>query len=164
MPLDGSAAWRAARAAYVRLHFRNRDQQKHSRCPLRLFQLFCVYRTSLVRLCCLKTRADQFHVILRDPLTGRRFLLETMQDINRLLETDRVRHPVSVSLVILHQLEHSRALALPGLGGRRLAAHLHHAQSVSKIIHHHTRKGQQILTSRSPPSEVAFPPVSTATW
>src|SRR5205807_1345470 len=65
---------------------------------------------------------------------GRRLLLERVQNIDRLFETDGVHGSKCVSLVRFDDFQHTKTEALPRLRRRRSSAKLRDAEGVPHII------------------------------
>src|SRR5436305_4511148 len=75
----------------------------------------------VVLLCRPQALMDQGDVLLGRAHTGRRLLLEAVQNIDGLLETHRVDSPECIATVLLDQLENPGTLSPPRLGRRRQA-------------------------------------------
>src|SRR3954447_22851677 len=99
----------------------------------------------VVLLCRPQALMDQDDVLPGRAHTGRRLLLEAVQNIDGLLEAHRVDGPERIATVLLDQLENPRPLSPPRLGRRWGASVLDNAQGIPEIVHHLAGKGQQVL-------------------
>src|SRR3990167_1646070 len=73
---------------------------------------------------------NQINIALRRANAAGRLLLEAMQHIHRLGKAHRVHRPERVAPMVVHQLQHACAFALPRFGLRGRSSHLHRTQRV----------------------------------
>ena len=101
--------------------------------------------------CNLQSPADPVDIEARGPSARRRLLLETVQHIDRALESYGVDHAIGIPARPLDQLEDAGSFTLPGLRRGRHAADLDDAEQIAEAIDDRLRKGQQIRTRRADP-------------
>lgn len=89
---------------------------------------------------------DNIHLVLRRTDALVRLLLETVQDIHRILETNRIDRTVGIAVIVFHHFQYTRrAEALERLGLIRFQTLLSKVQGVSDNVNHAIRHRQQIL-------------------
>lgn len=71
---------------------------------------------------------DKINIPFGRPDAGRRLLLERVQDIDRLLEPNRVHGSIRVSVARLYDLQHARTEPFPSLHRWRGSAELRDAE------------------------------------
>jgi len=79
-----------------------------------------------------------------------------MQHIDHLTKTHRIDRSIGIAIMLLDEFEHPRALPLPRLGRRMLAAELGNPEGVAHFVLHRLRERQKILLGRSNPVERPF--------
>lgn len=77
---------------------------------------------------------DEINIPFGRPDAGRRLLLERVQDIDRLLELNRVHGSIRVSVVRLYDLQHARTEPFPWLHRWRGSAELRDAEGVTPYL------------------------------
>ena len=104
-------------------------------------------------------RRQQVHQAFGDEITippgspdaGRGFLLERVEDVHGVLESNRVYRAIGVSVVRLDLVSHARTESLPGLRSRRSSAELRDAEGVSHVLLDRRGKAQEIAFGRRDP-------------
>src|SRR5829696_2145910 len=85
----------------------------------------------VVLLRCSQAFPDQVYILLGCAHTRGRLLLETMQNIDRLLESHCIDSPERIAPVLLDQFEDSWPFPLPSLGRGRHSAVLNDTQGIA---------------------------------
>ena len=84
---------------------------------------------------------------------GRRFFLKGVNHVNRLFKSHRVNRTVSVSIVVIHDLEDAWAFASPWLGFWMLASKLGDAKRITDLVFHILGKRQKIAFGGTNPNK-----------
>lgn len=74
-----------------------------------------------------------------------------MQDIDRVREPDGINGPVCIAIETLNNLEDAWAFSLPRLCIGVFASKLRYPESITEIVYHCRREGQQIGLCRANP-------------
>src|SRR5262245_56296285 len=94
---------------------------------------------------------DEIRVSLGSTDSRWRLLLERVEDVYRLLESNRVHRSIRVSVVGLNDLQHARTEPFPRLRRRRGSAELSDAERVPHVVLHRRRKAQKVALGRPAP-------------
>src|SRR5687768_11430818 len=76
-----------------------------------------------------------------------------MEDVDRLLEPNRIYGSIGVAVMRLYDLQNARTETLPRLRGRRCAAELCDAEGVAHVLLDRRRKAQEIALGRPDPMQ-----------
>src|SRR5687768_11136417 len=76
-----------------------------------------------------------------------------MEDVDRLLEPNRIYGSIGVAVMRLYDLQNARTETLPRLRGRRCAAELCDPESVAHVLLDRRRKAQEIALGRPDPMQ-----------
>jgi hypothetical protein len=99
---------------------------------------------------------NQINVSLGCPDSGRRLLLEGVEDVQRLFESNGVHRSIRVSVVRLNDVQHTRTEAFPWLRRRRGSAELGDAERVPHVVLDRRWKAQKIALGRPNPMQRLF--------
>src|ERR1035437_1922668 len=108
--------------------------------------VFLAISLLIIPLCHLQPCMHHSNIGLAGLNSTRRLLLEGVQDIDGLLESNRVDRPVGITIVVADDFKNPRPLALPRLGGQVLT----YLQT--------ERRQAQNRGCVEPPKEIAWPP------
>src|ERR1035437_7079075 len=118
--------------------------------------VFLAISLLIIPLCHLQPCMHHSNIGLAGLNSTRRLLLEGVQDIDGLLESDRVDSPVGITIVVADDFKNPRPLALPRLGGQVLTSKLSRAKRKTEVALNHRRKLPGLLQGGAHPVKRPF--------